>query len=37
MIIDEKIHADLEKRDSEPIDILGIIQELKNKEKNEDR
>ena len=37
MIIDEKIHADLEKRDSEPIDIVGIIQELKNKEKNEDR
>lgn len=37
MIIDEKIHADLERRDSMPVDIVNIIQDLKDEEKNEDR
>lgn len=37
IIVDEKVHADLEKREATPVDIVSIIEQLKEEEKNEDR
>lgn len=37
IIVDEKVHADLEKREAAPVDIVSIIEQLKEEEKNEDR